>query len=596
MKRKRYIKLMAMAISCAMIAGNVPVAAMAEEYEPVQEEQDVEEQDVEEQDMEDPEELCQEKSVEVEVEDTANASVEINGEDTTHVTLGTDEDYTVTVKPDNGYAVEDVQIDGEETEISYNAQTATVTGNTGDESNVVIEVSVKVIPCGIETHDAEINYYTDMGMDQTVQNIFDAVVDSEKSVPQVSAEDVEIEYDASENGAGTWKAIDFQPGFFDFWSGLHRFGMSSERVRIVYAGTEKYPEIVSAPVVVNLKDNRKHAQLSFTSEMQLQYQSAEDMDRLFKEMLAENAVVTGEDGKVIDTTEDDFSYSPSASKWSAGEQEVTVKFKANEEYQSCEAVTTLAITKADASIHVNSQEITYGETFSDIFTCNPKDAEPVGMIIGVEGEGKTFVGADVSNVLPEGMLPETMTVDELSTIISMLPSFGVDEGTVSAIEKVINKAVEIYPEAKNYKVHFRKPTQSGVYLAVGANANSNYKTAIGTGYLTIKPKKENVSLAFKNELPKNKTLTYEEAKKFEFGGKLIVDGQDTDVTVKTRYSGITADNRVITNSKTPIRRPGRYVETIYLSKGNYVVKSVRRSYIVKKQISVPVFQLKRNRR
>lgn len=73
----------------------------------------------------------------------------------------------------------------------------------------------------------------------------------------------------------------------------------------------------------------------------MQYQSAEMMDAVIKVLIAQNATVTDKNGNVIDTTADDFTYTPSTDEWKAGEQEITVTYNGNEDYLSSSATTTI---------------------------------------------------------------------------------------------------------------------------------------------------------------------------------------------------------------------------------------------------------------
>lgn len=258
-----------------------------------------------------------------------------------------------------------------------------------------------------------------------------------------------------------------------------------------------------------------------------------------KVLIAQNATVTDKNGNVIDTTADDFNYTPSTDEWKAGEQEITVTYNGNEDYLSSSATTTITIKKGDANVWVNSQNIKYGESFSQVFASDPADAVPLGMIVGIDGNGKSFVGLDTSNVVIKKKIPVIGTeievplenailtlvpsgkikVGNLMTIINKIPDLGDNAGVISAIQKVVNTVLKIYPAAEDLEISFKRPTESGVYLAVGASTSQNYKTAVGVGYLTIMPQTKNVKLEFNNQLPDNNTFTYQEAQSFEFGRK-----------------------------------------------------------------------------
>lgn len=122
---------------------------------------------------------------------------------------------------------------------------------------------------------------------------------------------------------------------------------------------------------ITLKDLREETTLSINDGIMMKYQSAEMMDAVIKVLIAQNATVTNKAGNKIETTADDFTYTPSTDEWKAGEQEITVTYNGNEDYLSSSATTTITIKKGDAKVWVNSQNIKYGESFSQIFASDP---------------------------------------------------------------------------------------------------------------------------------------------------------------------------------------------------------------------------------
>ena len=154
--------------------------------------------------------------------------------------------------------------------------------------------------------------------------------------------DVTIEYDASLTGLNNWKAIGYQPEWYE--PTLHEFGKSTEKIRITYNGTDKYPSMQKT-AKITLKDLRKETTLSINDGIMMKYQSAEMMDAVIKVLIAQNATVTDKAGNKIETTADDFTYTPSTDEWKAGEQEITVTYNGNEDYLSSSATTTITIKK-----------------------------------------------------------------------------------------------------------------------------------------------------------------------------------------------------------------------------------------------------------
>lgn len=539
----------------------------------------------------------------VNVTNPENGKITIDGQNIASKKVALNSTYTVNVTPDNGYAVENIFVNNNPVEdVTYANQTATVTLNSGDENDATFNITAKTVQCKLDVKAAEVSYHNGMSTDKIAQKIFAAVVGTD-NVPEITLNDVTIEYDASLTGLGKWKAIGYQPELWELT--LHKFGKSTEKIRITYNGTDKYPSMQKT-ATITLKDLRKETTLSINDGIMMKYQSAEMMDAVIKVLIAQNATVTDKAGNKIETTADDFTYTPSTDEWKAGEQEITVTYNGNEDYLSSSATTTITIKKGDAKVWVNSQNIKYGESFSQIFASDPSDAAPLGMIVGIDGNGKSFVGFDVSNIVIKKKVPVIGTtievpleqailtlvpdgkvnVGNLMTVINKLPDLGDNAGIISAVQKVVNQILKIYPAAADWSISFKRPTESGVYLAVGASTSQNYNTAVGVGYLTIAPRSKDVKLEFNSPLPKNCTLTYEEAQKFDFSGKATQNGQTVSANIKTKYVGVTADGKWVSSKgnepEDALREPGNYVEKIYTVGGNYVAAPIVRCYTVKK--------------
>ena len=538
----------------------------------------------------------------VNVTNPKNGKITIDGQDIASKKVALNSTYTVNVTPDNGYAVENIFVNNNPVEdVTYANQTATVTLKTGDLDNEIFNITAQIVQCKLDVKDAEVSYHNGMSTDKIAQNIFAAVVGTD-NVPEITLNDVTIEYDASLTGLGNWKAIGYQPEWYE--PTLHEFGKSTEKIRITYKGTDKYP-FMQKTVTITLKDLREETTLSINDGIMMKYQSTEMMDAVIKVLIAQNATVTDKAGNKIETTADDFTYTPSTDEWKAGEQEITVTYNGNEDYLSSSATTTITIKKGDAKVWVNSQNIKYGESFSQIFSSDPSDAAPLGMIVGIDGNGKSFVGFDVSNIVIKQKVPVIgtievpleqailalvpdgkVTVGNLMTVINKLPDLGDNAGIISAVQKVVNQILKIYPAAADWSISFKRPTESGVYLAAGASTSQNYNTAVGVGYLTIAPQSKDVKLEFNSPLPKNCTLTYEEAQEFDFSGKATQNGQTVSANIKTKYVGVTADGKWVSSKgnepEDALREPGNYVEKIYTVGGNYVAAPIVRCYTVKK--------------
>ena len=543
------------------------------------------------------------EGVNIAVTHPANGTITINDQNVeSSIKVEKNKNYKVTVTPEDGYAVESILVDNAAVptaNIVYENQTATVTLYSGDVNDATFNITAQTVQCKLDVKDAEVSYHNGMSTDKIAQNIFAAVVGTD-NVPEITLNDVTIEYDASLTGLGNWKAIGYQPEWYE--PTLHEFGKSTEKIRITYNDrTGKYPSMQKT-ATITLKDLREETTLSINDGIVMKYQSAEMMDAVIKVLIAQNATVTDKAGNKIETTADDFTYTPSTDEWKAGEQEITVTYNGNEDYLSSSATTTITIKKGDAKVWVNSQNIKYGESFSQIFASDPSDAAPLGMIVGIDGNGKSFVGFDVSNIVIKQKVPVIGTtievpleqailtlvpdgkvnVGNLMTVINKLPDLGDNAGIISAVQKVVDQILKIYPAAADWSISFKRPTESGVYLAAGASTSQNYNTAVGVGYLTIAPQSKDVKLEFNNQLPDKNILTYQEAQSFEFGGRATQNGQVVSANVKTKYYGVTADRKWVSSKEDALREPGNYVEKIYTVGGNYVAAPIVRCYTVKK--------------
>ena len=219
----------------------------------------------------------------VNVTNPENGKITIDGQNIASKKVALNSTYTVNVTPDNGYAVENIFVNNNPVEdVTYSNQTATVTLNSGDENDATFNITAQTVQCKLDVKAAEVSYHNGMSTDKIAQNIFAAVVGKD-NVPEITLNDVTIEYDASLTGLNNWKAIGYQPGLLEFT--LHEFGKSTEKIRITYNGTDKYPSMQKT-ATITLKDLRKETTLSINDGIMMKYQSAEMMDAVIKVLIA----------------------------------------------------------------------------------------------------------------------------------------------------------------------------------------------------------------------------------------------------------------------------------------------------------------------
>ena len=267
------------------------------------------------------------EGVNIAVTHPANGTITINDQNVeSSIKVEKSKNYKVTVTPEDGYAVESILVDNAAVptaNIVYENQTATVTLYSGDVNDATINITAQTVQCKLDVKDAEVSYRNGMSTDKIAQNIFAAVVGTD-NVPEITLKDVTIEYDASNNN---WKNLDYNPSRMEAVY-CHKFGRTlwdlndsdTEKIRITYNGTDKYPSMQKT-ATITLKDLRKETTLSINDGIMMKYQSAEMMDAVIKVLIAQNATVTDKAGNKIETTADDFTYTPSTDEWKAGEQE-----------------------------------------------------------------------------------------------------------------------------------------------------------------------------------------------------------------------------------------------------------------------------------
>ena len=138
----------------------------------------------------------------VNVTNPENGKITIDGQNIASKKVALNSTYTVNVTPDNGYAVENIFVNNNPVEdVTYSNQTATVTLNSGDANDATFNITAKTVQCKLDVKDAEVSYHNGMSTDKIAQNIFAAVVGTD-NVPEITLNDVTIEYDASLTGLG----------------------------------------------------------------------------------------------------------------------------------------------------------------------------------------------------------------------------------------------------------------------------------------------------------------------------------------------------------------------------------------------------------
>ena len=562
----------------------------------------------------------------------AQANIKVEGDEgLDNATVGNvsaDEDGTIVVnyknpgdivaKPKDGYAVAGVALvkdpDGSEVTLgapSYSNHVATVAGVPALTKDGHYTLKVSTVKAGIKGIDgAEVGVLGRSDKSAYMQLVFNAAFDQQGSVPAgLSADDVEIKFNAGGSFGDVWQPLDFKRGRLDFVR--HEFGAngdgSTEQIRITYAGNDQYPGS-SVELSVKIVDGRYKTELSCNTNVSIQYNTDADAmrDELYK-ALAPRVTYTDDAGNtatVPGTSIDSFEFDGIKLPTDVGEYTgVTVKYKGTTSegnqlgYQPCSAEgVTVTVTKAPSKVKVTSKSLTYGETVKIADLVN---SEPSNVIAGIDGDAKGYVSVDLSYYSPAvqkvinqvlkldqgislGKLAEIVNNDATMTALTaMLKLAGVEnpEQIVNGLKTVLNSLTQ-YGLGSSTVALGGTPSKAGVYVTVAATTSGNYKTSVGMGYLTIAPKTTDISLKWKQELP-HKVLSYDEAQNFTFGANAF-DG-DKDITGKANvhvtYAGITAEGKAYLSSEAP-RVPGAYTETATVIGGNYLVKPISRAFSI----------------
>lgn len=531
----------------------------------------------------------------------------------------------IVAKPKDGYAVAGVALvnDADRSEVtlgvpSYSNHVATVAGVPALTKDGHYTLKVSTVKAGIKGIDgAEVGVLGRSDKSAYKQLVFNAAFDQQGSVPAgLSANDVEIKFNAGGTFGDPWRSLDFTPGLFDF--GRHEFGAngdgSTEQIRITYGGNDQYPGS-SVELSVTVVDGRYKTEMSCNTNVSIQYNTDADAmrDELYK-ALAPRVTYTDDAGNtatVPGTSNDSFEFDGIKLPTDVGEYTgVTVKYKGTTSegnqlgYQPSRAEgVTVTVTKAPSKVKVTSKSLTYGETvkISDLVNSEPSNEEtkPITVIAGIDGDAKGYVSVDLSYYSPtvQKVINQVLKLDQgislsklaeivdndatMTALTAMLKLAGVEnpEQIVNGLKTVLNTLTQ-YGLGSSTVALGGTPSKAGVYVTVAATTSGNYKTSVGMGYLTIAPKTTDISLKWKQQLP-HKVLSYDEAQNFTFGANAF-DG-DKDITGKANvhvtYAGVTAEGKAYLSSEAP-RVPGAYTETATVIGGNYLAKPISRAFSI----------------
>lgn len=477
--------------------------------------------------------------------------------------------------------------------------------------------------------DQSINY------EATAQALREALLVS--ADPNVSINDVTVEYNA-----GTDLAKNFQPLDFDGFG--FKFGLNEQTIRFTWRGNADY-QAYTAEVTVEMTDSREASTVVLKPSISLIYnKDAAAMTQQIFEYVIDWDDSTLPDKSTLSADDFTIEYYATAKvvagdlggdvglqKWvpiegedgisvgklqyfypqmGAGEQQIRVTFNGSETYRPSEAEEgSLTVKKANVSVKVHSTSIYADEVPGEGFvTTDPVDDFDIFTVY--TGVSSVFVqlperytdNAFIEAVDPvlekvglrtiKDIMDKGITVGELkqnldkiangseyAVVREALKLMGVDVTTLQQIINVFNKITLL----DNVRIALRTPDQVGIYTVYAITNNDNYNTGFGMGALVVKKHYSGVKLDWNQNFTNGK-ISAADVKNFDFGATLSYNGEQVkdQSSVHYLYSGFTSRWRPYSSTTTPPTEPGRYVVTVVTLGGNYQAAPITRAFQITK--------------
>lgn len=513
---------------------------------------------------------------------------------------------------------------------TYKADTVKTTVNFLDRAATPFQLKQGVTEVSmVYNKDQSINY------EATAQALREALLVS--ADPNVSINDVTVEYNA-----GTDLAKNFQPLDFDGFG--FKFGLNEQTIRFTWRGNADY-QAYTAEVTVEMSDSREASTVVLKPSISLIYnKDAAAMTQQIFEYVIDWDDSTLPDKSTLSVDDFTIEYYATAKvvagdlggdvglqKWvpiegeegisvgklqyfypqmGAGEQQIRVTFNGNETYRSSEAKEgSLTVKKANVSVKVHSTSIYADEVPGEGFvTTDPVDDFDIFTVY--TGVSSVFVqlperytdNAFIEAVDPvlekvglrtiQSIMDKGITVGELkqnldkiangseyAVVREALKLMGVDVATLQQIINVFNKITLL----DNVRIALRTPDQVGIYTVYAITNNDNYNTGFGMGALVVKKHYSGVKLDWNQNFTNGK-ISAADAKNFDFGATLSYNGKQVEdqSSVHYLYSGFTSRWKPYSSTTTPPTEPGRYVVTVVTLGGNYQAAPITRAFQITK--------------
>lgn len=513
---------------------------------------------------------------------------------------------------------------------TYKADTVKTTVNFLDRAAAPFQLKQGVTEVSmVYNKDQSINY------EATAQALREALLVS--ADPNVSINDVTVEYNA-----GTDLAKNFQPLDFDGFG--FKFGLNEQTIRFTWRGNADY-QAYTAEVTVEMTDSREASTVVLKPSISLIYnKDAAAMTQQIFEYVIDWDDSTLPDKSTLSVDDFTIEYYATAKvvagdlggdvglqKWvpiegeegisvgklqyfypqmGAGEQQIRVTFNGSETYRRSEAEEgSLTVKKANVSVKVHSTSIYADEVPGEGFvTTDPVDDFDIFTVY--TGVSSVFVqlperytdNAFIEVVDPvlekvglrtiQSIMDKGITVGELkqnldkiangseyAVVREALKLMGVDVTTLQQIINVFNKITLL----DNVRIALRTPDQVGIYTVYAITNNDNYNTGFGMGALVVKKHYSGVKLDWNQNFTNGK-ISAADVKNFDFGATLSYNGKQVEdqSSVHYLYSGFTSRWKPYSSTTTPPTEPGRYVVTVVTLGGNYQAAPITRAFQITK--------------
>lgn len=512
----------------------------------------------------------------------------------------------------------------------YKAVTKETTVNFLDRAAAPFQLKQGVTKVAmVYNKDQSINY------EETAQALREALLVS--ADPNVSINDVTVEYNAGTDLAKNFQTLDFDG--FGF-----KFGLNEQTIRFTWRGNANY-QAYTAEVTVEMTDSREASTVVLKPSISLIYNkdAAAMTQQIFEYVIDwDDSTLPDKSTLSVDDFTIEYYATPTVTvgniggdvgrqKWvpiageegvsvgelqyfypqmGAGEQKIRVTFNGSETYRSSEAKEgSLTVKKANVSVKVHSTSIYADEVLGEGFvTTDPVDDFDIFTVY--TGVSSVFVqlperytdNAFIKVVDPvlekvglrtiKDIMDKGITVGELkqnldkiangseyAVVRDALKLMGVDVATLQQIINVFNKITLL----DNVRIALRTPDQVGIYTVYAITNNDNYNTGFGMGALVVKKHYSGVKLDWNQNFTNGK-ISAADVKNFDFGATLRYNGDQVEdqSSVHYLYSGFTSRWRPYSSTTTPPTEPGRYVVTVVTLGGNYQAAPITRAFQITK--------------